>query len=377
MGRVSVIVGAVGAIIAAVAAASARADIRVSFVGPLTGEMELAGEQMANGAELAVAELNSSGGVLGQKLVLDLVDDHCDVEQGPAAARKVVADGVAVAVGHVCSGAAIPASGIYEAARVPLLTLAANPLLTGRGLRFTFRTSPADDTNAKFAAEHMVRRLAAERIAVVHDTRVYGQGLAELVRTKLEELGTPAVLFAAAEPGQLVYTSLIARMRAAGVDVLYYGGYPREIGLLRRQMAEAGFLPTTIIAGAGSSEEYSLIAGRAAEGTLVVADRPFTTAEFSRFAAKFREVYQIGSDLRSTRGYASVMIWAQAVGAAGTTDGTAVAQALRSETFGVFGVEARFDNEGNVKGPLGEAALWVWHDGRPVSPQSDPRSDYP
>ena len=219
------------------------AEILIGFAGPLTGEMELAGEQMQNGTKLAVAELNAAGGLLGQKIVIDHVDDHCDGEQAVAAARKLVADGVAVAIGHLCSQAAIPASEVYEAARIPFITMAANPLLTERGLRWTFRGSPADDVNARFTAGYMVRQLAVKRIAIVHDTRTYGKGLAELTRKSLNELGAPAVLFEAVQPGQLLFTDLIERLRRAGIDALYYGGYPREVGLLRRQMAEAGIPP--------------------------------------------------------------------------------------------------------------------------------------
>jgi hypothetical protein len=51
-----------------------------------------------------------------------------------------------------------------------------------------------------------------------------------------------------------------------------------------------------------------------------------------------------------------------------------VAQALRSGTFDVFGIEASFDSEGNMQGPLGEAALWRWQDRRPVPLQSDSRA---
>ena len=189
------------------------AEILVGYADPLTGEMELAGEQMQNGVELAVAELNAAGGLLGQEVVLGLADDYCDAEQGLAAARKLVADGVAVVIGHLCSGTAIPVSLFYEAARIPLITLAANPLLTDRGLRLTFRSSPPDDANAKFTAQHMVRQLAAKRIAIVHDMRVYGKGLAELTRQSLEELGTPPVLFEAVQPGQLVFADLISGCR--------------------------------------------------------------------------------------------------------------------------------------------------------------------
>jgi branched-chain amino acid transport system substrate-binding protein len=347
------------------------AEVLIGFANPLTGEMELAAEQMQNGVELAVAELNAAGGILGQKVVVDLADDYCDAEQGLAAARKLVADGVVVVIGHLCSGTAIPVSLSYEEAGIPLITLAANPLLTDRGLRFTFRSSPPDDANAKFTAQHMVRPLAAKRIAIVHDSRVYGKGLADLTRRNLEELGTPPVLFEAMQPGQLVFADLIQQLRGAEIDVVYYGGYPREVGLLRRQMAEAAFVPPMITSGANSSEEFGLIAGQAAEGTLVVADRRINTAESSEFETNLRAAYKMDSDLRVTRGYASVKIWAQAVAAAGTTDGAAVARALRSGTFHVFGIEASFDDEGNMQGPLGEAALWVWHDGRAVPLQSD------
>jgi branched-chain amino acid transport system substrate-binding protein len=347
------------------------AEILIGYAGPLTGEMELAAEQMQNGVELAVSELNAVGGVLGQKVTLDLADDYCDAEQALAAARKLVADGVAVVIGHLCSGTAIPVSLVYEAAQIPLITVAASPVLTERGLRLTFRSFAAGDANAKFTAQYMVRQLAAKRIAIIHDTRIYGKGLAELIRLSLEELGTPPVLFEALQPGQLVFADLIERLRGAEIDVVCYGGYPPSVGLLRRQMAEASFLPTLIASTANGSEEYYLIAGEAAEGTLVVADQRFNTAEFAQFEQSLRAAYNMDADVRNTRGYASIHIWAQAVEAAGTTDGIAVAQALHSGTFHVFGIEASFRDDGNVQGPLGEPGLWVWRDRTPVPLQPD------
>src|SRR6188472_351559 len=72
-------------------ASEASAKIMVGFAGPLTGQMEYAGEQAQNGAELAIAELNAAGGVLGQQVVLDVADDYCDPEQAVAAARQLLA----------------------------------------------------------------------------------------------------------------------------------------------------------------------------------------------------------------------------------------------------------------------------------------------
>ena len=152
--------------------APARADILVGVAAPLTGPYEWGGEEAEHGVELTAAELNAAGGLLGQRVALSLADDYCDPEQAVAAARKLVADKVVAVIGHQCSGAAIPASEVYEAARIPFVTgSATNPLLTDRGLRFTFRATFRDDTQGVLAAEHMVRDLGARRIAVVHDTR--------------------------------------------------------------------------------------------------------------------------------------------------------------------------------------------------------------
>ena len=100
----------------------ARAEVLIGVAGPMTGKDAWFGEQMERGAALAVADLNAAGGVLGQQVQLITVDDFCDPEQAVAAARKLVSDGVIFVVGHYCSGASIPASEIYEAAGVLMIS---------------------------------------------------------------------------------------------------------------------------------------------------------------------------------------------------------------------------------------------------------------
>ena len=86
------------------------AEILAGLAAPLTGQWASGGEQAQYGAELAMTELNAEGGLLGQSVALDLADDYCEAEQAVAAARKLGADKITVAIGHGCSGAAIPAS---------------------------------------------------------------------------------------------------------------------------------------------------------------------------------------------------------------------------------------------------------------------------
>ena len=90
-----------------------HAEILIGASGPMTGTSAWFGEQMQQGMDMKIAELNATGGVLGQQVELLLVDDYCNPEQAIAAAEKLVEARVAAVIGHFCSGASIPASKVY------------------------------------------------------------------------------------------------------------------------------------------------------------------------------------------------------------------------------------------------------------------------
>ena len=94
-----------------------------------------------------------------------------------AAAHKLKAEGVPFVVSHQCSGAALPASTIYEDVGIILISPAAtNPRLTERGLRNTFRTCGRDDLQGAMVADYLANEWAGAEIAIVHDGQAYGQG---------------------------------------------------------------------------------------------------------------------------------------------------------------------------------------------------------
>jgi branched-chain amino acid transport system substrate-binding protein len=137
-------------------------------------------------------------------------------------------------------------------------------------------------------------------------------------------------------------------------------------------MTEAQFLPAMMLSSGAGAYDYGLIAGPAAEGTLVTGDPVLKTAEFFDFEARFHAAAGMESDIRGRTAYRSASIWAQAVQAARTTEGPAVADALRSGRFHVSGVEVQFDSKGNGQGPLVEDSVWVWHGGElvPLEPEA-------
>ncbi len=343
---------------------NAHADTRIGIATPLTGHYAWSGEQTRVGADLALQHLNDRGGVLGEPLAMVLVDDYCDPDQAVAAANKLVAEGVPFVVGHQCSGAAIPASEIYEEAGIVFISPAAtNPRLTDRDLRYTFRTCGRDDEQGTMVGDHIVKEWPGAAIAIVHDGQTYGQGVAEEARRRLDELGIEPELFEQIELGQTEFSDLIATFEAHAIDVVFYGGYQAEAGLIVRQAkARLPELAFVVPDGVGS-EDFWLIAGDAAEGipmtNLMDAARQTAAAEV---VAEFRAAGTdaVGAELYT---YAALQAWAQAVESAGTTDPAHIVEVLHQEQFETVLGRIGFDAKGDVTG-FDPFAWFVWTDGK-------------
>ena len=129
-------------------------DIPVAVAGPMTGGESAFGRQMKNGAEMAVADLNAAGGVLGKKLALDVEDDACDPKQARSVAEKIGSAKIPFVAGHYCSSSSIPASEAYADGNVLQITPAStNPLFTERKLWNVARVCGRDDQQGAVAGQ--------------------------------------------------------------------------------------------------------------------------------------------------------------------------------------------------------------------------------
>jgi branched-chain amino acid transport system substrate-binding protein len=350
----------------ATAASPTHADVLIGDASPLTGPISWVGAQYLAGTELAVEDLNAKGGVLGQQVQLISVDDACDTEQAVAAAQKLISDGVAFVVGHVCSGAAIEAAPVYEAAGVIVMSgSATNPKLTEEGRANVFRVVGRDDQQGIIGGDYLAEHWGDKRIAILHDGEPYGAGIAAETRKQLNKRGTKEILYEQITPGQVDYSDVVTRLQAAGIDVLYYGGYVPEAGLLIRQARARGYGVELVSADGLSSEDFWLIAGTAAEGTLFTSFRdpsgePGAAAILERARAR-----QIEPNYRVLYSYGAVQAWAAAVERADSLDLEDVTASLRSHEFETVLGRIRFDAKGDVI-PAG-FEWFVWTDGAFVS----------
>jgi branched-chain amino acid transport system substrate-binding protein len=349
---------------------SVQAEVLIGAGAPLTGQLAWHGEDEERGIQLAISEISAAGGFLGETVETVVADDYCDPQQAVAAANKLIADRVKVVIGHPCSGAAIAASKVYADAGVPMITVTAtNPLVTDQGFTQTFRMVGRDTVQAKMAAAYLAEHRADRRIAILHDGQAFGQGLAEVTKAELNRRGVTEAIYDQITPGGADYLDTVAELKAAGIEVLFYGGYQREAAVLIRQARDYGYDLQMIGGDALLHEDFWHIAGPAAVGVrfVSVAD-PRSNEGAAPVIEKFRaEGYEPkGFTLYA---YAAVEVWAQAVEQAGTFEPKAVAEALHAHKFETVLGRIGFDEKGDVYGY--DPFVWyVWQNGdyAPVDP---------
>ena len=364
MGKSTIFVAAAVALMA-LSLTSARAEILIAVAGPQTGQNIFRGEQIQHGAEMAVADINERGGVLGQRVELLIADDACDPEQAVAVAKKLVSDGVVFVAGHVCSHSSIPASKVYESAGILMISPAStNPRLTDEGGSNVFRVCGRDDQQGIVAGDYLADVWGDKKIAVLHDGSTYGKGLADETRKQLNKRGVAEATYEAYTPGERSYSKLVTKMQAAGIDVVYVGGYSAEAGLMVRQARDRGYGAQFVLGDAGTNDEFWMITGPAGEGTLVTfGPDPRANAAAAPVLNRFRDRgFEPGGYTLHT--YAAVWVWAQAVQKAGSLALNAVVESLRNNEFETVLGKIGFDEKGDITAP--GYAWYIWKNGKYV-----------
>jgi branched-chain amino acid transport system substrate-binding protein len=363
--RVRAVILAAALVTAAILAISpAHAEILIATASAMTGRLAWYGEQYQRGTELALETINAGGGLLGQRVELTVGDDACEDEHGVALARSLIERHVVAVIGHTCSGAAVAAAPIYEAAQVVMISgSATNPALTEAGRPNVFRTIGRDDLQGRLAGDYLAARHRDERIAVLFQEDVYVRGLANETRRRLHELGIREVLFHGFAIDGHDWDGLVRRLQAEGITVAYFPGRSPDVALLARHAGAAGYSLRIIGADSLNSEDFWLVAGEAGEG-IVFSSAPdarlFPTA--AAVVERFRRA-DYEPEGYTLYVYAAVEAWAAAVKKAGTLEPRVVMRVLHEAEFDTILGRIGFDEKGDVTGITG-FAWFIWRGGR-------------
>ncbi|MDA8424007.1 MAG: branched-chain amino acid ABC transporter substrate-binding protein [Nitrospiraceae bacterium] len=336
--------------------------IRIGAAGPMTGDQSKMGVDLRNAVELAVAEWNEKGGVLGKKIVLLAGDDQADPKQAVSIANKFINQKAVAVVGHWNSSCSLPASKYYDDANIVMISPATtNPHLTLQGFKRVFRVCGTDDQQGRVAADFVLSRLHPKRVAIIHDKTAYGQGLADYFKKALGDK-VQVVYYGGIIQRDPDYKAVLSTIKENNPDVYFFGGIYPEAGRLVRQAKEVD-LNIPMITGDGVFDPtFISIAGKSAEGTYVTFGKePAGLSTAKTFIEKYRAKYGDPGPY-SIYAYDAANIILSSIAETKSTDGGKIAEYISKTTFhGAFG-DIAFDKNGDVtKAPY---VIWQVKDGK-------------
>ncbi|RWQ30366.1 branched-chain amino acid ABC transporter substrate-binding protein [Mesorhizobium sp.] len=349
-------------------------DITFSVVGPMTGQLATIGDQFKQGAQAAADAINAAGGVDGRQIKLDVQDDQCDPKQAVSVANRIVANGVKFIDGHACSGSSIPASAVYaEAGAMMMSPASSNPELTDAaaksGWPTIMRLYTRDDAQGAFIGPWIAKKYAGKKVVIMHDKSAYGQGVADAVKATMNQNGLNEILYEGINAGEKDYSALVTKLKELKADVVYFGGYHPEAGLILRQSAEQDFKFQLIMPDSIATPEFWQVAGPAGEGTMFVfPSDPQAKPEAKQAIEKIKAGGFVpeGFTLFS---YAVIQAFAEGIKHAGSDDPAKVAEALKNgQPISTVVGPVTFDEKGDLKNVSYD--INQWHDGKyaPIQP---------
>jgi branched-chain amino acid transport system substrate-binding protein len=329
--------------------------IKIGSVSPLTGPQAHLGKDNENGARLAVDEINAAGLVIGgKKMHIDLIseDDQADPKIATTVAQKLVDNGVVGVIGHLNSGATIPASTIYHNAGIPQISPSATAIAyTAQGYSTAFRVMTNDEQQGHVLGQYAVDKLGDKKIAIIDDRTAYGQGLADEFAKAAKAAGAEVVAREYTTDRSTDFMAILTSIKAKSPDLVFFGGMDPQAGPLTKQLKQLG-IKAQVLGGDGmQTPEYIKLAGADAEGEiasnpgLTLDSMPGGKAFKDKFTARFGQIQNY-----APYAYDAVYVLVDAMKRANSTDPAKYLPALKTTDYqGVTG-HIRFDQKGDVTG---------------------------
>jgi branched-chain amino acid transport system substrate-binding protein len=329
--------------------------IKIANVIELSGAGTTSGTNFKNGVELAIKEINGTGGILGHRIESYTVDTQSNPGVAKGLAQKAVDDGVFAVFGPVFSGSILVSMAETRKAEVPNFTGGEAAAITKQGNPYIFRTSFTQDTAMPKVARYMANTLKAKTVAVIFVNNDFGKGGRDAIVKALEPLGVKVTTDISTEQSQVDFSAAVLKARQANTDVVFAYVNEEESARLLRELRKQGVTKPIVGETVLTSQKVIELAGEAANGAVahvgLTVDAPLPSIR--AFRAKFEKEYRYVSDHNGVKGYTGVYIMKAAIEKVGKVDRKAMAQAMKglkikaSEHPGVL-MDVSFDANGDL-----------------------------
>ncbi len=311
----------------------AAQPIRLGEIEPLTGKEAAFGQSSHRGVLLAIDEINSRGGVLGRPLELVTEDNQSKPGESATIAKKLIGRDKVVALIHGGTSAqTLEVAPFAQNARIPLIaSTATTPQLTTMGT-YVFRTCFIDPFQGGVLAKFAHNSLNARRASLLTSaSSPFSVGLARVFRESFTAAGGTVVGEQKYSEGDKDFRAQLTAIRGTSPDVIVAMGYYTEGGLICRQARDLGLTMPILSADGWEAPELIEIGGPAVNGAYYSAhySSESTAPEVQDFLKKFRAKFDnLTPDSLAPLAYDAVMILADAIARAGTTDGPKLRDAI-------------------------------------------------
>ncbi|MGH7946697.1 MAG: ABC transporter substrate-binding protein [Opitutaceae bacterium] len=362
-----VLLSAFAAVVLLATSCARKSDtIRIGEFASLTGKEATFGQASHRGSLLAVEEINAAGGLLGRQIELITEDDQSKSGEAATVVKKLISrDKVVAVVGEVASSRSLEAAPICQHAKIPMISPSSTaPDVTATG-DYIFRVCFIDPFQgtvmARFAKDTLMLRKVALLTSV---SNAYSVGLARYFKERFAADGGTVALEQRYSEGEKDFRAQLTAIKAAAVDGVFVPGYYTEAALICRQARDLG-LAVPLFGGDGwESPELIQVGGKAVEGAYFVTHySPENSDPFvSAFNERFRQRWGNVSDTLTGLGYDAVMMLADGIKRAGTTENARLRNAIASTrnfkgVTGTISLDAR-------RNPTKSAVILVVKDGR-------------
>lgn len=264
----------------------------IGAIGPITGGAAVYGNAVKNGAQLAVNEINATGGVNGMILKLDFQDDEHDAEKSVNAYNKLKDNGMKLLVGTVTSAPCVAVSAEAAKDNLFLLTPSGSSLDAISAGDNCFRVCFTDPGQGKIAADYMADNALATKVGIIYDSSdVYSTGILEGFKAQAAERGIEVVAEEAfTSEAKTDFSIQIQKVMDSGADLLFLPIYYQEASLILQQAESAG-MDMTVFGGDGLDGLIDQLGDKVAIAQDVLVLTPFAASSPDEKSAAFTKAY--------------------------------------------------------------------------------------
>ncbi|HYP68478.1 MAG TPA: branched-chain amino acid ABC transporter substrate-binding protein [Thiobacillaceae bacterium] len=335
------------------AASDGAQIVKIGQSSPLTGPQAHLGKDNDNGARLAIDEINAAHPVLaGKPVVFELVseDDGADPKTATTVAQRLVDEGVVGVIGHLNSGATIPASKVYADAGIPQISPSATAVkYTTQGFKTAFRVMTNDAQQGKVLGAYAAK--LGKKIAIIDDRTAYGQGLADEVEKAAKAAGEDVVAREYTTDRASDFMAILTSIKSKSPDVVFFGGMDPQAAPLVKQMRQLGMKAQFLGADGSETPKFIELAGPDAEGSIAsmpglpLESMPGGQAFKQKFEAKYGEIQNY-----APYAYDAARVMVDAMKRANSAEPAKfLAELPKTDFQGVTG-HIRFDSRGDLAG---------------------------